>query len=387
VVLTIDSALQKVAWDALGGQAGAVAAIDPRDGSVLALVSSPSFDPTLFNGGISVDDWQKLSGDPYHPMENRAVSGQYPPGSTYKMIVAAAALQEGLITPDTAFNCDGSFTLGNRTFRCWQKHGHGRISLHRAIVESCDVYFYNVGKLIGVDKLAEYARAFGFGKPTGISLPREKSGLIPTKEWKLARFKQPWQPGETISISIGQGFDLVTPLQLASAYSTLANGGTLWRPRLIKQIEAADGRVLKTFEPEKKSSLPIHPKNIEVLKSALWGVVNEPGGTGRALQRKEADVAGKTGTSQVIGLPEDDKARKLKYIPSRYRDHALFVCFAPVRDPEIAVAVIVENAGHGGSAAAPVARKIVDAYFEGKKIPNRKPPLVISDRNTSTRNP
>ena len=387
VVLTIDSALQKVAWDALGGQAGAVAAIDPRDGSVLVLVSSPSFDPTLFNGGISVDDWQKLSGDPYHPMENRAVSGQYPPGSTYKMIVAAAALQEGLITPDTAFNCDGSFTLGNRTFRCWQKHGHGRISLHRAIVESCDVYFYNVGKLIGVDKLAEYARAFGFGKPTGISLPREKSGLIPTKEWKLARFKQPWQPGETISISIGQGFDLVTPLQLASAYSTLANGGTLWRPRLIKQIEAADGRVLKTFEPEKKSSLPIRPKNIEVLKNALWGVVNEPGGTGRALQRKEADVAGKTGTSQVIGLPEDDKARKLKYIPSRYRDHALFVCFAPVSDPEIAVAVIVENAGHGGSAAAPVARKIVDAYFEGKKIPNRKPPLVISDRNTSTRNP
>jgi penicillin-binding protein 2 len=179
----------------------------------------------------------------------------------------------------------------------------------------------------------------------------------------------------------------VTPLQLASAYSTLANGGTFWRPRLIKQIEAVDGRVLKTFEPEKKSSLPINPQNIEVLKSALWGVVNEPGGTGRALQRREADVAGKTGTSQVIGLPEDEKARKLKHIPSRYRDHALFVCFAPVRDPEIAVAVIVENAGHGGSAAAPVARKIVDAYFEGKKIPNRKPPLVISDRNASTRNP
>lgn len=387
VVLTMDSVLQKVAWDALNGQAGAVAAIDPRDGSVLALVSSPSFDPTLFNSGISLEDWQKLSGDPYHPMENRAVSGQYPPGSTYKMIVAAAALQEGLITPDTAFNCDGSFAMGNRTFRCWQKHGHGRVSLHRAIVESCDVYFYNVGKLIGVDKLAEYARAFGFGQPTGISLPREKNGLIPTKAWKLSKLKQPWQLGETISIAIGQGFNLVTPLQLVSAYGALANGGTLWRPRLVKQIEAPDGRVLKTFAPEIKSSLPIDPQNVEVLRSALWGVVNEPGGTGRALQRREADVAGKTGTSQVIGMPEDGKMRKMKYIPSRHRDHALFVCFAPVGNPEIAVAVIVEHGGHGGSAAAPIARKIVDAYFEGKKMPDRKPPLVISRGTTSLHTP
>jgi penicillin-binding protein 2 len=387
VVLTMDAVLQKTAWDALDGKSGAVAAIDPRDGSVLALVSSPSFDPTLFNSGISAHDWQKLSGDPRHPMENRAVSGQYPPGSTYKMIVAAAALQEGLITPETAFHCGGSFELGNRTFRCWQKHGHGQVSLHRAIVESCDVYFYNVGKLLGVDKLAAYARAFGFGQPTGITLPREKNGLIPTREWKQARFKQPWQMGETISIAIGQGFNLVTPLQLVGAYGALANGGTLWRPRIIKQVESADGRVLKTFEPEKRSSLPIDPRHLEILKSALWGVVNEPGGTGHALQRREADVAGKTGTSQVVGLPQEEKMRKLKVMTSRYRDHALFVCFAPVGAPEIAVAVVAEHAGHGGSAAAPIARKIVDAYFEAKKSPDRKPPLVISDRNPSVHKP
>jgi penicillin-binding protein 2 len=380
VVLTIDALLQKVAWEALAGKPGAVVAMDPRDGSVLALVSSPAYDPTLFNGGISQEDWKKLSGDPFHPMEDRAISGQYPPGSTYKMIVAAAALQEGLITPETSFVCNGSYELGNRTYRCWHKGGHGRISLHRAIVQSCDVYFYNVGKLVGVDKLAEYARRFGLGAPTGIDLPREKNGMIPTREWKQTRFKEPWQIGETISLSIGQGYNLVTPLQLVTAYSALANGGVVWRPRLIKQIEAVDGQVIKAFAPERKSVVPISTNIIEQLKKALWGVVNEEGGTGRAAQRKDADVAGKTGTSQVISLPDNEKTRKFKYIPSRFRDHALFVCFAPVHNPEIAIAVVVENAGHGGSAAAPIARKILDAYFDRKKSPEKKPPVVISDR-------
>jgi penicillin-binding protein 2 len=295
------------------------------------------------------------------------------------MIVAAAALQEGLITPVTSFQCDGFYELGNRKYRCWHKGGHGRISLHRAIVQSCDVYFYHVGKLIGVDKLAEYARRFGLGASTGITLPREKSGLIPTREWKQMRFKEPWQIGETISVSIGQGYNLVTPLQLVTAYSALANGGTVWRPRLIERIEAVDGQVIKAFAPEKTSVVPISANVIEQLKKALWGVVNEEGGTGRAARRRDADVAGKTGTAQVIGLPEDEKARKVKFISSRYRDHALFVCFAPVNNPEIAIVVIIENAGHGGSAAAPVARKILDAYFDRKELPGKKPPIVISD--------
>jgi penicillin-binding protein 2 len=242
VVLTVDSFLQRIAWDAIKDKAGSVVVMDPRDGSILALVSSPSFDPNLFNSGISFEDWADLSTNSSHPMENRAISGQYPPGSTYKLIVAAAALEEGLITPEKSFFCNGSFDLGNRTYRCWQKHGHGNVNLHRAIVESCDVYFYNLGKLIGVDKLAEYARGFGLGLPTGVDLPREKGGLIPTKQWKLSRFKEQWQMGETISISIGQGYDLVTPIQLANAYAAFANGGTVYRPRLIKRIETMDGQ-------------------------------------------------------------------------------------------------------------------------------------------------
>ena len=385
VVLTIDALLQKVAWNALAGRPGAVVAMSPRDGSVLALVSSPSFNSALFSGGISQQNWKKLSDDPLHPMENRVIAGQYPPASTYKMIVAAAALQEGLITPETSFQCDGFYELGNRKYRCWHKGGHGRISLHRAIVQSCDVYFYHVGKLVGVDKLAEYARRFGLGAPTGITLPREKTGLIPTREWKQMRFKEPWQIGETISVSIGQGYNLVTPLQLVTAYSALANGGTVWRPRLIERIEAVDGQVIKAFAPEKTSVVPISVHVIEQLKKALWGVVNEEGGTGRAARRRDADVAGKTGTAQVIGLPDDEKARKVKFISSRYRDHALFVCFAPVNNPEIAIAVIVENAGHGGSAAAPVARKILDAYFDRKELPGKKPPIVISDHRIGGR--
>lgn len=373
VVLTIDSTLQEAAWKALDNRRGAVAVLDPRNGAVLALVSSPSFDPNLFNGGISQDDWNALANDPKHPMENRSISGQYPPGSTYKVIVATAALEEGMITPDTAFHCNGSFQLGNRSYRCWQAKGHGNISLHRAIVESCDVYFYNLGKMLGVDKIAAYAKAFGLSAPLGIDLSREKGGLIPTRAWKLSRMKEPWQPGETISLSIGQGYNLVTPLQLANVYATLANGGTLYRPRLIKQLESVERHVIKVFGPEKRGTLPVSARSIQIINQALWGVVNENGGTGHALRRKEADVAGKTGTAQVVGMPQDDKGRKKRSGSADFGDHALFACFAPVGNPEIAIAVILEHAGHGGSAAAPVARKILDAYFAGKQAPVVQP--------------
>jgi penicillin-binding protein 2 len=373
VVLTIDSALQEAAWSAIGNRMGAVAVLDPRNGAVLALVSSPSFDPNLFNGGISFDDWERLSNDPGHPMENRAISGQYPPGSTYKPVVAAAALEEGLITPETTFYCNGKFDLGDRVFRCWQAKGHGNVNLHRAIVESCDVYFYNLGKLLGVDRIAAYARAFGLNAPLGIDLPREKSGLIPTKQWKLSRLRESWQMGETISIAIGQGFNLVTPIQLANVYAALANGGTLYRPRLVKQLESLDGHVIKSYLPEKQGVLPVRPQYIQVINQALWGAVNEKGGTGYILKRLEQDVCGKTGTAQVIGLPQNEKARKAKRVSAGFRDHALFVCFAPYGNPEIVVAVILENAGHGGSAAAPLARKVIDTYFSRKKMMQTQP--------------
>ncbi len=362
VMLTIDGELQKVAWDAMEGKVGSVVVMDPRDGSVLAMVSRPSFDPNFFNQGISQSDWELLSQDPLRPMENKPIAGQYPPGSTFKLIVAAAALQEGIITPETAFNCSGYFPFGNRTFRCWQKKGHSRISLHRAIVQSCDVYFYNVGRMLGVDKLAQYAHAFGLGEPTGIDILGEKSGNIPTRAWKLKRFKEPWQPGETISISIGQGFITVTPLQLLNAYCAVANGGTLYKPRFVKKIETYDRRPVKEFAPEIEKKLPISAENMEILKHALWGVCNEPGGTAGALRRKEADVAGKTGTAQVVAMREDRRGPAGR----QFRDHALFVAFAPVDKPEIAVSVVVEHGGHGGSAAAPVARRLIDAYFQNK---------------------
>lgn len=378
--LTIDAALQQTAWDAFEGRPGAAVVMDTRTGEILALVSSPSFDPNLFNGGISHREWKNISSNPFHPMEDRAISGQYPPGSTYKLVVAAAALEEKIITPETSVLCNGTFQMGNRTFRCWQKKGHGRVNLHRAIVESCDVYFYNLGKQLGVDKIAYYARAFGFGTPTGLPLAREKGGIVPTKEWKLARTRQPWQAGETISIAIGQGFNLVTPMQLASFYSALANGGILYRPRLVTRIENPDGQVVWKSVPEKKIRIPVSPENLKILNYALWGVVNENGGTGYALRRAEKDVCGKTGTSQVVGLPMDERARRAKILSGAYRDHALFVCFVPYNNPEIAVSVIAENAGHGGSAAAPIARKIIDTYFANKKALLKNPSYRIQPR-------
>ena len=364
VLLTIDSQVQKAAWSAMEGKAGAVVALDPRDGSVLALVSRPGFDPNLFNRGVSADVWEKISSNPLHPMENRAIAGQYPPGSTYKLIVAAAALEEGIITPETAFNCPGHFEMGTRSFRCWRKQGHGRVSLHRAIVESCDVYFYNVGKLLGVDRLAEYAQAFGLGARTGVAMTGERRGLIPTRDWKLARFGVAWQPGETISIAIGQGYNTATPLQLANAYAAAANNGEFFTPRIVQRIETDDGEIIEEFRPEKKAVLPVSQDNIQLLKKALWGVVNEPGGTGGQARVAGRDVCGKTGTAQVIGMAEGDDGSSYPY---EYRDHALFVSFAPRDNPEIVVAVVAEHSGHGGSAAAPVARKVLEAYFAGRK--------------------
>ncbi|MHB8828350.1 MAG: penicillin-binding protein 2, partial [Syntrophales bacterium] len=280
VVLNIDLELQKTAWEAVGNRRGAVVALNPKNGEVLTLISSPSFDPNIFTEELSADEWGKLSTDPQHPMENRAIAGQYPPGSTYKPIVAAAALETGTIAPDTSIYCNGAFEFGNHIFHDWKKEGHGNISLHRAIVESCDVYFYNLGKLLGVDVIAEYARGFGLGAPTGIDLPREKSGLVPTKQWKKDRFHAPWHAGETIPLSIGQGFNLVTPLQLANAYAALANGGTLYRPHIVKQIESPDGRILNSYPPEITGVLPVSPTNITHINKGLWGVVNERGGTG-----------------------------------------------------------------------------------------------------------
>jgi len=365
--LTVDASLQKKVWEAFEGRKGAAVVMATQTGEILAMVSSPSFNPNLFTGGIPAHEWEKISKNSHHPMENRVISGQYPPGSTYKLVIAAAALGEKIVTPNKIFYCDGTFKLGNHTFRCWRKGGHGGVNLHRAIVESCDVYFYHLGNQLGVDKIAHYAHGCGFGKATGLTLPREKGGLVPTKEWKKTVRKQLWHRGETISVSIGQGFNLTTPLQLAHFYAALANGGILYRPTLVRRIDGPNGQLIWENQPEETGRLPISEANMKILNRALWGVVNDGGGTGSAARRPERDVCGKTGTSQVVGLPMTDEARRRRVLSSAHKDHALFVAFAPYNNPEIAVSVIAENAGGGGAVAAPIARKIIDAYFAGKR--------------------
>jgi penicillin-binding protein 2 len=369
VELTIDRDLQKACWDAFQEKAGSVVVMDVRDGSILAMVNKPSFDPNLFNRGISGDDWNRLVGNPLSPLQNRAISGQYPPASTFKLIMAAAALEEGAVTADTTFYCGGTYDALSRPFRCWKERGHGKVDLYRAIVESCDVYFYNAGSQVGVDTLAAYARGFGFGTKTGIILPSEEDGLIPTREWKLRKFGESWQPGETVTLSIGQGFILVTPIQLLRAYCAVANGGTLYRPRLIRSIRTEGGEIVEEFEPQVQGRIPVSPETIKLLQRALWGAVNDERSTGGALKRRNRDVCGKTGTAQVIEQPEEeDREKEQEDIPYQHRDHALFVCYAPYERPEVGVMVVVEHGGHGGSVAAPIARKVIDRYFDLKTL-------------------
>jgi penicillin-binding protein 2 len=299
----------------------------------------------------------------------------YPPGSTYKPIVAAAVLSEKLTSPQERVFCPGHFTFGNRTYKCWKKEGHGSVDLHEAIKKSCDVYFYTMGLRLGVDRLAEYARALGLGRLTGIPLPQEKPGLIPTSAWKQKRFHEKWMAGETVSIAIGQGYDLVTPLQLASAYAALANGGRLVRPRLVLAHRDAQGEVVPEPFTEPQQEIELPEAALRAVLDGLQAVVEEPGGTGGRGRVPGVHVGGKTGTAQAVGLKHTEDLKE-QDIPMRYRDHAWFVAFAPVAQPEIAVAVLNEHGGHGGSAAAPIAQKILQRYFEKKGVV--PPPQVVA---------
>ncbi len=362
LVTTLDWKLQKVAQESLQGRSGAVVVLKPATGEVLAMASSPTFDPSSFNRRLSAKEWNALLTDPQKPFQNRAIQGQYPPGSTYKMITALAGLGEKVITPETPFFCNGALPYGNRVFHCWRSGGHGSVNLHKAIVQSCDVYFYNVGMRVGVDRLAHYAQLFGLGQPTGIALYSEKGGLIPTSAWKLKRFKQPWQPGETLSLAIGQGYNTVTPLQMAQVTATLANGGSLLRPSLVKRLVSPRGEVLREFQPQKLRELRLNPEHLQLVRQGMAGVVNEPGGTGGAARIWGVVAAGKTGTAQVVSLGKKGG-----------KDHAWFVAFAPLEAPELAMAIVVEHGGHGGAAAAPIARRIFEAYFQTPAKVNPSP--------------
>lgn len=378
LVTTIDLELQKAAEEAFKDKEGAVVAMDPRNGEVLAMISSPAFNPDMFSGPLDSEEWNLLINNPLKPLQNRAIQGQYPPGSTFKTIVAAAALEEGVITKDTAFQCNGSYRFGNRNYRCWKSDGHGSVSLHRAIVESCDTYFYQVGLKLGIDKIAEYSRKFGLGQPTGIELSDEKSGVVPDRAWKQKRFGTPWFEGETLSCAIGQGFNLVTPIQLLTAYAALTNGGNVYQPHLAKAIVGPDGKVLRTLLPEARKKLILSPETVELLKAGLQGVVNEPGGTARSARLDDIKVGGKTGTTQVVTMRADQRV-KGEDLTYWFRDHAWFASFAPVEDPRIALVVFIEHSGYsGGHAAAPVAGKILKSFFDLEK--QRKDGVQAEDK-------
>jgi len=359
IYLTIDLDVQKAAEEALGIRAGAVVAMDPNSGEVLALVSHPNYDPNLFPRGIAPKDWVRLMNDPSHPLYNRATQSVYPPGSTFKIIVALAGLESGIIKLDDKVNCRGSIKSGKHSFRCWKREGHGPVSFHQALVESCDVYFYTMGERIGWDRIARYANELGYGSLTGILLPDEKPGLIPTMEWKRKRTKEPWYAGDTYINSIGQGFVLVSPIQACQMISAVANGGIFYRPNLLRQTRNRETGEIKMIAPERKNRIALDPAALEEVRKGLAGVVNEPGGTAHAAQNLFAIVAGKTGTAQVIA--QKVPGRKLS---EKTQDHAWFIAYAPADNPKIAVAVLVEHGGHGGGTAAPVARRVIEEYMK-----------------------
>jgi penicillin-binding protein 2 len=367
VRLTLDRELQETAFAALQGKEGTVVALDVNNGAVLAMVSTPAFDPNQFARGIKAEEWGALMKDQLRPLSNRATQGQYPPGSTFKIVMAIAGLEEGVLQPDAHIVDPGSYFFGNRSFRDWKKEGHGSVDLHRAIVESCDVYFYQLGPRIGIDKIAKWARALGLGERSGIMLEGEMGGTIPDTAWKKKRFRQPWFPGETVSIAIGQGYLTVTPLQQAIMMATVANGGTVYRPWIVRTVESVTGAVIRQYGPEKIRSIEFKPDTLERLRNGLADVVKLPSGTGGAARSNMVAIAGKTGTAQVVEMKGGYvKSEQLAYFN---RDHAWFVSYAPVENPQIAVAVLIEHGGHGGSAAAPMAKKVIEKFIEQQNRP------------------
>ena len=365
LVLSMDSDLQAYAEGLMEGKAGSIVALDPENGEVLAMVSTPGFDQNLFVRGMSSKTWKGLIENPDRPMENKAIQAEYPPASPYKIVAAMAALEEGLVDSRTRFFCSGSLPYGDRNFRCWKKTGHGSLDLEEAIEHSCDVYFYQVGQRLGVDRLAWYAHASGLGRRTGIDLDNEKGGLVPTAAWKRKRLGRPWRGGETLSVSIGQGYNLSTPLQQAVLIAAIANGGTLYRPRVVKEIRTATGERVHGASPEVLGTLPASPRTLKLIQKGLWDVVNRRTGTAHRIRHPEIEIYGKTGTAQVISRKGEDADGKPKV---GFEPHAWFVSYASHKGKSIAVAVIVEHGEAGSSAAGPVARDVVVRYLEGGDV-------------------
>ncbi len=365
--LNLDVRLQKVAEEAFGERNGALVAIDPRTGGVLALVSMPTYDPNLFVNGLDTLTFRQLSESPERPLFNRALRGQYPPGSTIKPFVGLAGLELNEVAPHEPVSCPGWYMLKNdpRRYRDWKKTGHGETDLTKAIVESCDVYFYDLSMRLGIDRMHDYLARFGLGKRTGIDIRGELSGLLPSSAWKRRTYRTVWYPGETLIAGIGQGFMLTTPLQLASITATLATYGRRMTPRMVMAIEDPDSGEKLAVDPLPQKPVPIvRRSDWDLVIEAMRKVITAPHGTARRIANGLTyTLAGKTGTAQVFSIKQDEEYKE-EEVHEKLRDHALFIAFAPVENPTIAVAVIVENGGHGGSAAAPIVRRVIDVWMQ-----------------------
>jgi penicillin-binding protein 2 len=356
--LTIDVRLQKVAEDLLGTEQGAIVALDPNTGDILAMASRPGFDPNVLSRELTAKQWVEIVQDEGRPLNNRASQGQYPPGSTFKIPMAVAALETKTMSPSSTVFCNGGYQFGKRLYHDWKASGHGYVDLHNALVHSCDVYFYTIGQRMGIDVMAEFGRDFGLGKATGVELPSERSGIMPSTAWKQKAKNEQWLPGETISAAIGQGYVTVTPLQMASLVGTVANDGVSYRPRLVQAVMDRMSGNLQELPAVPRGKINAKPETFRVIKEALADVVTK--GTATKAKSSLVTIGGKTGTAQVAALrtgPEEN-------IPKKFRDHAWFVAFAPVESPKIAVAVLAEHMGHGGAAAAPLAKEVIETYMK-----------------------
>lgn len=376
LILTADSKMQEIAETAFGDRRGALVAINPKTGEVLSYVSQPTFDPNLFVDGIDTENWKLLNESLDKPLINRPLRGIYPPGSTFKPFVALAGLEDGRRAPPYAIQDPGFFTLpgSSHRYRDWKPSGHGTVDIQKAITISCDTFFYGLAMEMGIEKLTSFVRHFGFGRKSDLDIKGEIEGLLPTPEWKQRRFKQPWYPGETVIVGIGQGYTLVTPLQLAQATAILANDGVAMKPHLVNQIQNSLTGKHQDIPLVVQDRIELNPANVEIVKRGMIDVTL-PGGTAASVGANAGyAIAAKTGTAQVVGIKQNEKYNE-HALNERHRDHALFIAYAPAEDPTIALAVIVENGGHGGSAAGPIARKVMDYYLLGK-LPAQEVPKV-----------
>ena len=375
LMVTLDLKLQKIAEEAFHDYKGALVAIDPKTGEILALVSRPGFDPNLFVDGIDPQNWDALNNSPDKPLNNRALRGQYPPGSTIKPFMALAALEYKKRSPEFTISDPGYFTLPGvpHRYRDWKHEGHGLVNMHKSIVISCDTYYYGLANELGIDSIHNFLTRFGFGAASGIDIDGELPGNAPSQEWKQRRFHQKWYAGDTVSVGIGQGYMLATPLQLATATATIANNGVPVHPHLLKAVQDAKTQEIRAVADASASEAPVaKPENIALIRSAMVDVT-KPGGTAAAsAQGAPYAIAAKTGTAQVVGMKQNEKYDE-KHLKREHWDHALLVAFAPADDPKIAVAILVENGQHGGSTAGPIAREVFDYYLLGKKPAGAKP--------------